>query len=73
MAFALGRGLDYYDRPAVRRVAQTSAPRDFRWSDIVLGIVQSVPFQMRATAAGPRVAAAPGRSAEMTQSRRNLP
>lgn len=81
MAFALGRGLEYYDRPAVRRVAQTAAPRDFRWSDIVLGIVQSVPFQMRATAAGERVAAArpvsdtaaPRRAADLTQSRRNVP
>ena len=58
MAFALGRGLEYYDRPAVRRVGQSAASRDFRWSDIVLGIVKSVPFQMRATATGERMAAA---------------
>ena len=58
MAFALGRGLEYYDRPAVRRVTQAAASHDYRWSDIVLGIVKSVPFQMRATAPGERLAAA---------------
>ena len=58
MAFALGRGLSHYDQPAVRRVVQGAAARDYRWSDIVLGIVNSVPFRMRATAAGERMAAA---------------
>lgn len=71
MAFALGRGLEYYDRPAVRRVAQTAATRDYRWSDIVLGIVESVPFQMRATATADRLATA-GTPADLTQ-RRNVP
>jgi mono/diheme cytochrome c family protein len=75
MAFALGRGLEYYDRPAVRRVAQTAAARDYRWSDIVLGIVESVPFQLRATAPGggmagattPLAAREPQRKANVTE------
>ncbi|MGE3844894.1 MAG: DUF1592 domain-containing protein [Vicinamibacterales bacterium] len=46
-AYALGRGLSALDQPAVRAIARGSASEDYRWSGIVLGIVQSVPFQMR--------------------------
>jgi hypothetical protein len=52
MTYALGRGLEHYDAPAVRRIVSETAAREFRWSDIVLGIVKSVPFQMRRTPAG---------------------
>ena len=47
MTFALGRGLEHYDGPAIRRVVQQAAKDDYRFSAIVLGIVRSVPFQMR--------------------------
>ena len=47
MTFALGRGLDYYDAPAVRRIVRDAKQEDFRFSEIVMGIVKSVPFQMR--------------------------
>jgi hypothetical protein len=47
LAFALGRRLDYYDRPAVRRIVHDAAPSDYRWSSIILGIVKSPPFLMR--------------------------
>jgi mono/diheme cytochrome c family protein len=47
MTFALGRGLEHYDAPAVRRVVRDSEREDFRFSEIVLGIAKSVPFQMR--------------------------
>jgi mono/diheme cytochrome c family protein len=47
MTFALGRGVEYYDAPAVRRVVQDAKANDYRFSEIVLGIVKSVPFQMR--------------------------
>jgi hypothetical protein len=47
MTFALGRGVEYYDAPAVRRVVQEAEANDYRFSEIVLGIVKSVPFQMR--------------------------
>lgn len=47
LAFALGRSIEYYDRPAARWILRTSAPDDYRWSSIVLRIVESVPFQMR--------------------------
>jgi hypothetical protein len=47
MTYGLGRGLEYYDAPAVRRVAREAADSDYRWSAIILGIVKSVPFQMK--------------------------
>ena len=45
--YALGRGLEHYDMPAVRRILREATPGGYRWSDLVLGIVESTPFQMR--------------------------
>jgi hypothetical protein len=50
LIYALGRGVDYYDRPAMRQILRDSAPNEYRWSSIILGIVRSTPFQMRAAA-----------------------
>jgi mono/diheme cytochrome c family protein len=47
LTYALGRGLEYYDAPAVRAIVREAAPGDYRWSSIILGIVKSTPFQMR--------------------------
>jgi mono/diheme cytochrome c family protein len=47
MAYALGRGIEYYDLPSVRRIARSAAPDDYRWSSIILGIIKSAPFSMR--------------------------
>lgn len=47
LTYALGRGLAYYDMPVVRGIVRDSAQQDYRFSSIVLGIVRSVPFQMR--------------------------
>jgi hypothetical protein len=47
MAYALGRMLDYHDRPAVRKIARDAAAHNYRWSDIILGIVESPAFLMR--------------------------
>jgi len=46
LAWALGRGLEYYDLPAVRKIVREAAANDYRWSSIIEGIVKSVPFQM---------------------------
>jgi hypothetical protein len=46
LAFAVGRGLDYHDIPAVRRIAREAAAADYTWSSIVTGIVRSTPFSM---------------------------
>jgi mono/diheme cytochrome c family protein len=48
MTYALGRGLEYYDMPTVRAIARGAAENDYRFSDIILGIVESAAFQMRA-------------------------
>src|SRR5262249_29522697 len=47
LAYALGRGLEYFDRPAVRKIVRESASSDYRWSCIIKGIVTSTPFLMR--------------------------
>ena len=46
MTYALGRGVEYYDMPTVRKIRREAAP-DYRWSSLILGIVKSTPFQMR--------------------------
>jgi hypothetical protein len=58
--YGLGRGVEYFDMPTVRQVVSDSATKDYRWSSIILGIVQSKSFQMRMPAepAGTRAAAA---------------
>ena len=56
LTYALGRGLEYYDMPAVRSIVRDAGRSDYRFTSIVLGIVKSVPFQMRAIA-GPEPAA----------------
>jgi hypothetical protein len=47
LTYALGRGVEYYDEPAVRRIVHQAAADDYRWSSLILGIARSVPFQMR--------------------------
>jgi mono/diheme cytochrome c family protein len=47
MTYGLGRGLDYNDMPAVRAIVRDAAASDYRMSSIIMGIVKSVPFQMR--------------------------
>jgi len=46
LAYSIGRGIEYYDLPAIRRIVRESAPSDHRWSSLVLGIVRSTPFSM---------------------------
>jgi hypothetical protein len=47
LTYTLGRGIEYYDEPAVRGIVRNAAADDYRWSSVVLGIVKSAPFQMR--------------------------
>jgi len=49
MTYALGRGLEYYDAPAIRKVLEHAAKEDYRFSALVVAIVNSTPFQMRST------------------------
>jgi mono/diheme cytochrome c family protein len=48
LTYALGRAVAYYDMPALRAIIREAAPGDYRWSSLILGIVNSKPFQMRA-------------------------
>jgi hypothetical protein len=50
LTYALGRGLEYYDAPAVRRITREASVQDHRFSALVLGIIDSVPFRMRMAA-----------------------
>ena len=47
LTYALGRGLEHYDAPAVRKIVRDTKTSDYRFSAAVLGIVRSVPLQMR--------------------------
>ncbi len=49
LTYALGRDLAHYDMTAVRKIVDDAAASDYRFSSIVSGIVNSVPFQMRRT------------------------
>jgi hypothetical protein len=49
LTYALGRGLEYFDMPAVRTIVRDARSRDYRFSSIVLGIVRSTPFGMKET------------------------
>jgi hypothetical protein len=50
MTYALGRGVEYHDMPAVRSIVRDAAQDDNRFSAIVMGIVKSPQFQMRVKA-----------------------
>jgi hypothetical protein len=47
LTYALGRGVEYYDGPAVREVVRTARAADYRFSALIGAIVNSTPFQMR--------------------------
>ena len=47
LTFALGRGVEYYDAPAIRQILRETESDRYRFSALILGIVKSVPFQMR--------------------------
>jgi hypothetical protein len=47
LTYALGRGVEYYDAPAVRQITRGAAGDDYGLASLVVGVVQSTPFQMR--------------------------
>ncbi len=47
LTYALGRGLESYDMPAVRKITREAAKQNYRASSLIAGIVMSRPFQMR--------------------------
>ena len=47
LTYAVGRGVEHYDMPAVRTIVRDAGATDYRWSSLILGVVESVPFRMR--------------------------
>jgi hypothetical protein len=54
LTYALGRGVEYYDLPAIRKIVHDSAQGNYALSSLMIGIVNSVPFQMRRSASAVR-------------------
>jgi hypothetical protein len=52
LTYALGRGVEQYDHPVLRKITREAASDNYRWSSIILGIVNSTPFQMRRVSDG---------------------
>jgi cytochrome c-type biogenesis protein CcmE len=48
MMYAVGREIEYYDMPQVREIVRTAKRQDYRFSALVLGVVQSDAFRMQA-------------------------
>jgi hypothetical protein len=49
LTYALGRGVEYYDAPAIRKIVRDSEAQNYRFSSVILGIASSTPFEMRRT------------------------
>jgi cytochrome c551/c552 len=49
LLYALGRGVEYYDEPAVRAISRQASKDDYRMSALIAAIVNSTPFEMRRT------------------------
>lgn len=47
LTYALGRGVEHVDRPAVRQITRAAGEHDYRWSAVIQAVVESTPFQMR--------------------------
>jgi hypothetical protein len=53
LAYSVGRGVEYYDRPAVRKITREAAANNDRWSSLIAGIVRSTPFSMGVVKSAP--------------------
>jgi hypothetical protein len=49
LTYGSGRGLEYYDAPAIRAIVRDAGRNDYHFSSLILGIVKSTPFQMRSS------------------------
>ena len=47
LTYALGRAVEHFDAPTIREIVQNAERDDYRFMSIVLGIVNSTPFQLR--------------------------
>jgi hypothetical protein len=60
LAYAIGRGIESGDLPAIRKVTRDAAPQNYHWSSIILGIVNSAPFSMSTAGSNTPVSLAQG-------------
>jgi mono/diheme cytochrome c family protein len=70
LTYALGRGLEPGDMPVVRKIVKKAAQNDYRLSSIVMGIVESAPFQMRTKLEPAESASSPAGTANVVRSNR---
>ena len=68
LTYALGRGLEPSDMPVVRRIVKKTAQNDYKLSTIVMGIVESAPFQMRTKLESAEAASVPAGAATLAKS-----
>ena len=47
LTFALGRGIESYDQPAIRKIARDAQANNYRFSSVIIGVIDSIPFTMR--------------------------
>jgi mono/diheme cytochrome c family protein len=52
LTYALGRGLGYYDLPAVRKIVRSAGADGYKFQSVILGVVNSVPFRMKTAESG---------------------
>jgi hypothetical protein len=64
MTYALGRRVEYYDQPVIRRIVREAAADDYRWSAIVSGVVTSPQFMMSTAATALTLASQSNRNAQ---------
>jgi len=60
MIYALGRGTEYYDMPVIRSIVRAAEADHYRFSSLVLGIVNSEPFQMNMVSEQRSLGSGPG-------------
>ena len=47
MNYAIGRGTEYYDQPALRQILREAKPDGYKWNALVMGVIRSAPFTSR--------------------------
>jgi hypothetical protein len=62
LTYALGRGIEFYDAPAVRQITRGAAANNYSMSSLVMGVIKSTPFQMRMATAQTMGAAVPAKT-----------
>ena len=50
MTYGVGRGVEYYDMPVIRSIVRDAEKNNYRFSSLLLGVIESAPFQMRTKA-----------------------